>query len=571
MASAAEEDVKLDRFLHWLQINGVQLRRCSIKRCGSSKGYGVFSSPSVGDESNSDGVLMVVPLDLAITPMRVLQDGMLGPRCAEMFKEGDVDDRFLVILFLTVERLRRNSPWKSYIDMLPRTFTSPLWFSEDELSELKGTSLYKATILQKKKLQALFDDKVKSLVQEILHDDGGSESGQGIQFEDFLWANSVFWTRALNIPFPHTYVFPSSDGDANSSSDTSNQKVPSSHTNDKTSIGSMDVKIKPIPAEGREMSNEESSWLNGETVWVEGLIPGIDFCNHGLEVSTTWEVDESGCVSGVPLSMYLVSEIQKLGDMEKEICISYGNKGNEELLYLYGFILQNNPDDYLMVHYPLDALQNAPFSDVKAQLLEMQKADLRCLLPRNLLGHGFTAGEDSKKLEEKVSVNYSGYSWSGQRKAPSYSCKLIFPEDFLASLRTISLQEHEISKVSALLNELTDSDEERQPSSDDVKAAVWEAAGDLGAFQLLVDLLYHRLMELEESSGTEESDLRLLERLSQSEDFEDPSCSGLEQHYKKMNMNAWSSIIYRRGQKFLAARFLKEAEYLLEMCSKDAS
>ncbi|XP_078439914.1 SET domain-containing protein isoform X7 [Wolffia australiana] len=484
MASAAEEDVKLDRFLHWLQINGVQLRRCSIKRCGSSKGYGVFSSPSVGDESNSDGVLMVVPLDLAITPMRVLQDGMLGPRCAEMFKEGDVDDRFLVILFLTVERLRRNSPWKSYIDMLPRTFTSPLWFSEDELSELKGTSLYKATILQMR-----------------------SGFCRRRSFRLFLMTRLKVWFRRF-------------------------------------CMMTVDLKV------GKAFSLKTFS---------------------GLEVSTTWEVDESGCVSGVPLSMYLVSEIQKLGDMEKEICISYGNKGNEELLYLYGFILQNNPDDYLMVHYPLDALQNAPFSDVKAQLLEMQKADLRCLLPRNLLGHGFTAGEDSKKLEEKVSVNYSGYSWSGQRKAPSYSCKLIFPEDFLASLRTISLQEHEISKVSALLNELTDSDEERQPSSDDVKAAVWEAAGDLGAFQLLVDLLYHRLMELEESSGTEESDLRLLERLSQSEDFEDPSCSGLEQHYKKMNMNAWSSIIYRRGQKFLAARFLKEAEYLLEMCSKDAS
>lgn len=30
----------------------------------------------------------------------------------------------------------------------------------------------------------------------------------------------------------------------------------------------------------------------------------------------------------------------------------------------------------------------------------------------------------------------------------------------------------------------------RQPSNEDVKAAVWEAAGDFGAFQLLVDLLY---------------------------------------------------------------------------------
>ncbi|EHA8591835.1 hypothetical protein COCNU_contig68481346G000010 [Cocos nucifera] len=55
---------------------------------------------------------MVVPLDLAITPMRVLQDPALGPRFRALFEEGDVDDRFLVMIYLMVERLRPNSLWK---------------------------------------------------------------------------------------------------------------------------------------------------------------------------------------------------------------------------------------------------------------------------------------------------------------------------------------------------------------------------------------------------------------------------------------------------------------------------
>lgn len=58
---------------------------------------------------------LVVPLDLAITPMRVLQDPLLGPVCSAMFEEGVVDDRLLMILFLTVERLRKNSSWKPYV------------------------------------------------------------------------------------------------------------------------------------------------------------------------------------------------------------------------------------------------------------------------------------------------------------------------------------------------------------------------------------------------------------------------------------------------------------------------
>lgn len=56
-----------------------------------------------------------MPLDLAITPMRVLQDPLFGPECRAMFEEGDVDDRLLMVLFLTVECLRKNSSWKPYV------------------------------------------------------------------------------------------------------------------------------------------------------------------------------------------------------------------------------------------------------------------------------------------------------------------------------------------------------------------------------------------------------------------------------------------------------------------------
>lgn len=61
------------------------------------------------------GVVFVVPLDLAITPMRVLEDPTLGPKCRAMFDEGDVDDRLLMMLFLAVERVRKNSSWKPYV------------------------------------------------------------------------------------------------------------------------------------------------------------------------------------------------------------------------------------------------------------------------------------------------------------------------------------------------------------------------------------------------------------------------------------------------------------------------
>lgn len=118
-----------------------------------------------------------------------------------------------------------------------------------------------------------------------------------------------------------------------------------------------------------------SNISHGETVWVEGLAPGIDFCNHDLEAVATWEVDGTGLITGIPVSMYLLCAGTKSFKGGKEITISYGNKGNEELLYLYGFVINDNPDDYLMINYPVEAIQDVTFSEQKAQLLEAQKKE----------------------------------------------------------------------------------------------------------------------------------------------------------------------------------------------------
>jgi len=67
-------------------------------------------------------------------------------------------------------------------------------------------------------MQSLFDEKVKGLVEELLHVDDSASSTE-VVFEDFLWANSIFWTRALNIPLPRSYVFPGLCGDQHTRTD----------------------------------------------------------------------------------------------------------------------------------------------------------------------------------------------------------------------------------------------------------------------------------------------------------------------------------------------------------------
>lgn len=564
---ANPEESKLDLFLQWLQLNGVEQRGCKIKYCDSTKGFGLFLSTDV-----SDGLLLVVPLDLAITPMRVLQDPILGPECSAMLEDGEVDDRFLMILFLTIEHLRKNSSWKPYLDMLPTTFGNPLWFTDDELLELKGTTLYRATELQKKKLQSLYEDKVKNLVEKLLVLHGETESE--VCFEDFLWANSIFWTRALNIPFPRSYVFPQVQDEQDDTFSSFDLNAESATI--KISSGELtDGKGLEIHGVEGQAPGVTPASVQGDTVWVEGLIPGIDFCNHDLKPAATWEVDGTGLTTGVPFSMYLLSAGKSHLQVEDEISISYGSKGNEELLYLYGFVIDNNPDDYVMVHYPLEAIQSVPFSESKLQLLEAQKAELKCLLPRGLLDHGFfPAGTPQKESNDKGNAGpVSNYSWCGQRKMPSYLTRLVFPEDFLTALRTIAMQEDELYQVSSLLQELVGSDGERQPTDKEVRAAIWESCGDSGALQLLVDLLNMKMVDLEEGSGPEENDIELLEKVRSTEIPEDHTSLEADESITRevMSKHKRCSIVYRRGQKQLTRLFVKEAEHALQLALSEGN
>ncbi|KAI9180759.1 hypothetical protein LWI28_007876 [Acer negundo] len=157
---------------------------------------------------------------------------------------------------------------------------------------------------------------------------------------------------------------------------------------------------------------------------------------------------------------------------------------------------------------------------------------------------------------------------------PSYSNKLVFPESFLAALRTIAMKQDEHLKVSSLLEELVGPGGERQPSDTEVRAAVWEASGDSGALQLLLDLLNTKLMDLEENSGTEDRDSELLqktstERLGQHACYENNSSK--ETNGSTTQKHKWMSIVYRRGQKELTRLFLREAEHALQLALSEGN
>eukprot|EP00884_Botryococcus_braunii_P016430 jgi/Botrbrau1/3470/Bobra.341_2s0002.1 len=89
--------------------------------------------------------LAAFPLSLTITARRALEDPLVGTGLAQLLHSGLADERVVVMLYLMIEDMKgASSEWAPWMELLPRRFTTPLFYGERELEELRGTTLYYA-------------------------------------------------------------------------------------------------------------------------------------------------------------------------------------------------------------------------------------------------------------------------------------------------------------------------------------------------------------------------------------------------------------------------------------------
>ena len=59
--------------------------------------------------------------------------------------------------------LKEQSPWWPYINSLPRSFSTPLWYDEDDLIWLRGTNLGKATEIREEAWRQEYENALQLL------------------------------------------------------------------------------------------------------------------------------------------------------------------------------------------------------------------------------------------------------------------------------------------------------------------------------------------------------------------------------------------------------------------------
>eukprot|EP01018_Ginkgo_biloba_P038228 Gb_38065 [translate_table: standard] len=97
-----------------------------------------------------------------------------------------------ISLFILREKSNLGSPWSPYLNILPETLDSPMFWSEEELAELRGTQLLSTVSGYKDYVENEFLKVQKEIIVPNRH-----LFNFAVTQEDFLWAFGMLRSRAF--------------------------------------------------------------------------------------------------------------------------------------------------------------------------------------------------------------------------------------------------------------------------------------------------------------------------------------------------------------------------------------
>ncbi|KAF9624831.1 hypothetical protein IFM89_014216 [Coptis chinensis] len=172
----------VDTFWQWVFDKGViSNKNPAVKPGIVPEGLGLIAQRNI----SKNEVVLEVPNKFWINSDTVAASE-IGKFC------GGLKPWVSIALFLLIEKARKDSPWRSYLDILPDATNSTLYWSEEELSELQGTQLLSTTMGAKDYVQSEF---LKVEEEIILPNKNMFPS---ITFDDFLWAFGMLRSRSFS-------------------------------------------------------------------------------------------------------------------------------------------------------------------------------------------------------------------------------------------------------------------------------------------------------------------------------------------------------------------------------------
>ncbi|KAL5463457.1 hypothetical protein EMCRGX_G032352 [Ephydatia muelleri] len=179
-------------FERWLGENGAEHSKVELTQFPGI-GYGLKAKVELEEAEK----VMTIPDKLMMTTETAAQ--------AEL-REFILNDRVLqqlpnvvLSLHLLMEACNQDSFWKPYIDVLPSSFTTPLYFTRDDLLQLQSSPALAESLAQKRNILKLYTH-LHRLIRSQDNEAPSALCANGFFYLDFIWAVSCVMSRQNQIP-----------------------------------------------------------------------------------------------------------------------------------------------------------------------------------------------------------------------------------------------------------------------------------------------------------------------------------------------------------------------------------
>lgn len=182
-----------EEFVSWLEKNGAEINGVKIATFPNYE-WGLQAVRDLAE----DEMIIGIPRKLMVTAESI-QDSLLGPLLTTDTMVKHMPNVALA-LFLLVEWFRSDSSsfWTPYLSMLPHNFTTVMYFSSQDLQELKGSPAFESALKQCRNIARQYayfyklfqnsSDPASSILRDVF------------TYEHYRWATSAVMTRQNFVP-----------------------------------------------------------------------------------------------------------------------------------------------------------------------------------------------------------------------------------------------------------------------------------------------------------------------------------------------------------------------------------
>ncbi|KAL2165025.1 hypothetical protein VTH06DRAFT_321 [Thermothelomyces fergusii] len=142
--------------------------------------------------------ILTIPAGSLWTVEHAYADSLVGPALRSAQPPLSAEDTLATYLLFVRSRESGYDGLRSHVAALPRSYSSSIFFTEEELEICAGTSLYTIT----KHLKERIWDDYRALVVRVLELHPHLFPLEKFTLEDYKWALCTIWSRAMDFVLP---------------------------------------------------------------------------------------------------------------------------------------------------------------------------------------------------------------------------------------------------------------------------------------------------------------------------------------------------------------------------------